>query len=54
MITYEIFTANNKTERKLQEYIKIRKDIINKLEKLKEDPRKESGAHPLHGRLSGK
>ena len=51
---YKIFTANNKTERKLQEYIKIRKDIINKLEKLKQDPRKEVGAHPLHGRLSEK
>ena len=51
---YSLFTANSKTEKRLQEYIKLRKDIINKLERLKKDPRGELGAHPLHGRLAGK
>lgn len=51
---YNLFTANAKTERRLHKYIKLRKDIKDKLEKLKNDPRREIGAHPLHGRLSGK
>ena len=51
---YTIFTANSKTEKRLNQYIKLRKDIITKLERLKLDPRKEIGAHPLHGRLAGK
>lgn len=51
---YEIYVANNKTERKLQEYILLRKDLVVKLDRLKRDPRRELDAHPLHGRLSGK
>ena len=51
---YEIFIANSKTEKRLQEYIKRRDDIKEKLERLKINPRKELGAHPLHGRLAGK
>ncbi|MEK6881982.1 MAG: hypothetical protein AABY22_20355 [Nanoarchaeota archaeon] len=51
---YEIFTANSKTEKRLQEYIKMRSDIKEKLERLKINPRKELGAHLLHGRLAGK
>ena len=51
---YEIFTANSKTERRLTKYIKSRKDIKEKLDRLKANPRKEIGAHPLHGRLKGK
>lgn len=51
---YEIFTANSKTEKRLSEYTKLKKDIKNKLDKLKENPRRANGAHPLHGRLSGK
>lgn len=51
---YEIFTANSKTEKRLLEFIKIRKDISEKLNRLKIDPRMELDAHPLHGRLSGK
>ena len=51
---YKIFTANKKTEKILQKYISSRADIKNKLEKLKINPRKESGAHPLHGKLEGK
>jgi len=51
---YRIFTANSKTEKKLQEYISSRDDIKEKLDKLKLEPRKANGAHPLHGKLEGK
>jgi addiction module RelE/StbE family toxin len=51
---YKIFTANSKTEKRLQEYIYLREDIKDKLDKLKFEPRKANGAHPLHGRLEGK
>jgi len=51
---YEIYTSNKKTEKMLDSYILSRGDILNKLEKLKSDPRKECGAHPLHGKLKGK
>ena len=51
---YKFFTANSKTEKRLKECIKTRKSIKNKLERLKINPRKEIGAHPLHGRLLGK
>ena len=51
---YEIFTANSKTEKRLLGIIKIRNDIIEKLKRLKIDPRRELDAHSLHGRLIGK
>jgi len=51
---YKIFTANSKTEKILREYISIRGDIKEKLEKIKIEPRRANGAHPLHGRLEGK
>ena len=51
---YEIFTANSKTEKRLKEYISSRNDIRNKLDRLKQDPRRVNGAHTLHGRLEGK
>ena len=51
---YEIFTANSKTEKRLTKYVKSRKDIKDKLDKLKENPHKANNAHLLHGRLSGK
>jgi len=51
---YTLFTANSKTEKRLQEYLSLRADIKEKLERLKVDPRKVNGAHPLHGRLEGK
>ena len=51
---YKIFTANNKTEKILLEYISQRQSIKNKLDLLKLNPRKYNGAHPLHGRLNGK
>jgi addiction module RelE/StbE family toxin len=51
---YSIYTANNKTEKRLNEYISSRQDIKEKLNKLKVDPRREIGAHQLHGKLQGK
>ena len=51
---YELYPANRRVERKLDNLIKTRKDIIEKLKRLKEDPRKNVVAHKLHGRLAGK
>ena len=51
---YRILTANSKTEKRLLEYIKLRRDIKKKLDALKIEPRRSNGAHPLHGRLFGK
>ena len=51
---YQIYTANSKTEKRLHEYISLRQDMAEKLDRLKEEPRKANGAHPLHGRLAGK
>ena len=51
---YEIYIANNKTEKVLKRYMKERRDITDKLQRLKQSPRTEIGAHPLHGRLAGK
>jgi addiction module RelE/StbE family toxin len=53
-VEYEIFVGSKKTEKTLQDYIIFRQDISSKLDKLKLEPRKSNGAHPLHGRLSGK
>ncbi len=53
-MTYEIFTANSKTEKLLIKYISQNPKIKNKLDRLKQNPRKEIGAHPLHGKLKGK
>ena len=43
-----------KTEKRLKEYISLRGDIKDKLDRLKENPRNANGAHPLHGKLKGK
>lgn len=51
---YKILTANTRVEKRLKEYIELRKNIRNKLERLKINPRNELGAHQLHGRLKGK
>ncbi len=51
---YKIFTANSKVEKRLQKYLILREDIKDKLEKLKNNPRKELDAHKLHGRLKEK
>lgn len=53
-MAYRIYTANSKTEKRLLEYASLRQDIKDKLDRLKEEPRRANGAHPLHGRLTGK
>ena len=51
---YLIYTANTKTEKRLKEYLSLRLDVRDKLDRLKLEPRRASGAHPLHGKLAGK
>ncbi len=49
-----MFTANSKTEKLLKKYIANNSKIKNKINRLRKNPRKEIGAHPLHGKLKGK
>lgn len=51
---YELITYNKRVKKKLEEYIATRPGIKERLNRLKQNPRRECGAHPLHGRLSGK
>ncbi|HVY01152.1 MAG TPA: type II toxin-antitoxin system mRNA interferase toxin, RelE/StbE family [Candidatus Nanoarchaeia archaeon] len=51
---YKIYTASPKVERKLNAYLVLRNDVKYKLDKLREDPRRNCGAHPLKGELSGR
>jgi len=51
---YKLFTANSKTEKRLKEFMSLRLYLKEKLDKLKIEPRRANGAHPLHGRLEGK
>ena len=51
---YKLFTANKKTKKRLRILTKRRSAIKDMLDRLKINPRRELGAHPLHGRLSGK
>jgi len=51
---YEFYTASNHAEKELRKALEMRNDVKDKLDKLKRDPRKASGAHPLHGRLKRK
>ena len=51
---YEIYSTKSKTEKIINEYILTRQDIRNKIVKLKYEPRRANGAHPLHGKLKGK
>ena len=53
-MNYEVFTANSKTEKLLKKYIANNSKIKNKIDRLRKNPRKEIGAHPLHGKLKGK
>lgn len=54
IMNYKIFMANSRTEKILKKYLEERNDLKNKLNKLKENPKKFIGAHPLHGKLKGK
>ena len=51
---YEIKTRNKNVKKELERYISIKPAIKDKLQRLCQNPRKECGAHPLHGRLAGK
>lgn len=51
---YKITTRSKKAEKQYYEALASRKDMPEKLEKLKENPRKELDAHKLKGKLDGK
>lgn len=51
---YKLFTANSKTRKRLRNYLNARKSIANMLDRLRQNPMTELGAHRLHGRLKGK
>ena len=51
---YEIKTRNKNVKKEIERYISIRPAIKEKLFRLSQNPWKECGAHPLHGRLAGK
>ena len=51
---YEIYSSNKRVEKKLDDYIRFRKDVLEKLKRLKCNPRRELGAHLLKGKLIGK
>jgi len=53
-MSYILSTVNKKTEKRLSEYLALREDIKEKLDKLRENPRRANSAHPLHGKLQGK
>ncbi len=51
---YELIVANKRVKNKLREYIKRKPSLRNILDRLRINPRREAGAHPLKGILSGK
>jgi len=51
---YKITTRSRKAEKQYYEMLSLRKDISEKLERLKIDPRKELNVHKLKGKLEGK
>jgi len=51
---YEIMTRNKRVEKRLKGYVNQRRDVADKLRRLKINPRRACGAHPLYGELSGK
>ena len=51
---YKIATRSKKAEKQFYDVLNSRKSIPEKLEKLKEDPRKYLDAHKLKGKLEGK
>ena len=50
---YEII-AKKSVRRKIEWYVDRRGDVSKKLERLCVNPRRNCGAHPLHGDLKGK
>lgn len=51
---YKITTRSKKAEKQFYEILNAREGIPEKLEKLKQDPRREIDAHKLKGKLEGK
>ena len=51
---YKLTTRSKKAEKQFYKFLYSRQGINEKLEKLKEDPRKELDAHKLKGKLKGK
>ena len=51
---YKLTTRSKKAEKQYYEVLSSRNSIPEKLEKLKEDPRKYLDAHKLKGKLLGK
>tara|TARA_Y100000310_G_C20629696_1_gene787942 strand:+ start:138 stop:398 length:261 start_codon:yes stop_codon:yes gene_type:complete len=51
---YKITTRSKKAEKQFYQILNSRQGIPDKLNKLKENPRKELHAHPLKGKLEGK
>lgn len=51
---YEFTTRSKKAEKQFSMALTMRADIPKKLERLKNDPRRELDAHPLRGKLDGK
>ena len=51
---YKFATRSKKAEKQFYEFVNLRKSVSEKLEKLKEDPRKHLDAHKLKGKLEGK
>ena len=51
---YKFTTRSKKAEKQFHEVLETREGIKNKLEILKNDPRKQFNAHKLKGKLEGK
>lgn len=51
---YKLTTRSKKAEKQFYSVLNSRSGIAEKLEKLKEDPRRELDAHKLKGKLEGK
>lgn len=49
---YEVTTISKRAEKEFYKYLNDK--ISKKLKLLQENPRKNLGAHPLHGKLKGK
>ena len=51
---YKLTTRSKKAEKQFYEVLNLRKSVPDKLELLKEDPRKHLDAHKLKGKLEGR
>lgn len=51
---HNLTTRSRKAEKQFYDILKSRSDVAEKLDRLKQNPRAELGAHKLKGKLSGK